>query len=146
MKKISSEINVDLPSMKAKWGTIDKKNPSFIYLEIGAYITPREQEESYTDNIVSIEKEGRQIIKDAVNRTDCVKKDFIFVTDVAETRIMFGKKSYLSMQIHMGHKHQDKNTAFKDIVSDMDGRWRPVYDEILSTIENNGFSCSKSKK
>ena len=92
MRKISSEITIPMESMKAKWGTIDKKNPMFIYLELGVYITPKVKEESYTDNIAKIEKESKQIVKDAIGNTDSVKKDFIFVTDIADTRIMFGKK------------------------------------------------------
>lgn len=146
MRKISSEITIPMESMKAKWGTIDKKNPMFIYLELGVYITPKVEEESYTDNIAKIEKESKQIVKDAIGNTDSVKKDFIFVTDIADTRIMFGKKSYLSMQVHMGRRPQYSKQAFKDAVGDMDGQWKPVYEKILNTIESNGFACSKTKK
>ena len=147
MKKINSEIKVDTPILKAKWGTIDKKNPSSIYLEMGTYITPKTEEESYRQNILEIEKRGRLIVKDALYKTEGVKKDFIFVTDIADTRIMYGKKSYISFQVHLGRsKNQDDRKTFKEIVHKMDAEWKPVYDEIIETIEDNGFSCSKTKK
>lgn len=147
MKKISSEIKVDSNIFKAKWGTIDKKNPSSIYLEIGTYITPKEQEEDYTDNIKEIEKIGRIIVKDAVGKTDGWKKDFIFVSDIADSRISYGKKSYISFQIHLGRsKANEDKLTFKEIVNSMDEKWKPVYSGIVDTIENNGFYCSKTKK
>lgn len=146
MKKINSEIKIDTPLLKTKWGTIDKKNPTSIYLEMGTYITPTKDEEDYTDNIKEIEKAGRFIVKDALCNTEGVKKDFIFVTDIADTRISYGKKSYISFQIHLGRprKDGDKQT-FKEIVNNIDSKWKPVYSSIVKTIENNGFSCSKTK-
>lgn len=145
MKKISSEMAIDLPSMKVKWGTINKKNPSFIYLELGTYITPSESQENYSENISQIEKTGRQIFKDAVYGSKDISSNFIFVVDVAETRIAFGKKSYISMQLHIGRHPQKEKENFGEIVADMNKRWAPIYDKVLSAIENNGFSCSKSK-
>lgn len=132
--------------MKVKWGTIDKKNPSFIYLELGTYITPTENQETYSENILQIEKVGRQIFKNAILSSRDIKPNFIFVTDVADTRIAYGKKSYISMQVHIGRSGSDGKANFGEIVTNIDERWRSVYGEILSTIENNGFSCSKSKK
>lgn len=147
MKKISSEISVDSNILKAKWGTIDKKNPTSLYLEMGTYITPKEKEEDYTDNIKEIEKVGRLVVKDALYKTEGFKQDFIFVSDIADTRISYGKKSYISFQIHLGRlrKDDDKRT-FKEIVNFMDEKWKPVYSDFVKTIENNGFSCSKTKK
>lgn len=146
MKKINSEIKIDTPLLKAKWGTIDKKNPTSIYLEMGTYITPTKEEDDYTDNIKEIEKSGRYIVKDALCKTEGVKQDFIFVTDIADTRISYGKKSYISFQVHLGRSRKDGDKrTFKEIVNFMDSNWKPVYSDIIKTIEDNGFSCSKTK-
>ena len=87
MKKINSEIKIDTPLLKTKWGTIDKKNPTSIYLEMGTYITPTKDEEDYTDNIKEIEKAGRFIVKDALCNTEGVKKDFNYQTKGVENSI-----------------------------------------------------------
>lgn len=147
MKKISSEISVDSPLINAKWGTIDKKNPISIYLEIGTYITPNENFDDYTSKIREIEKEGRTIVKNAISNTEGIKNDFIFVPDIADTRISYGKKSYISFQIHIGRVRKSGDiSTFKDIVTIMDSKWKPVYNGIVSAIENNGFACSKTRK
>ena len=144
MKKITSEISSQTNEFKVKWGTIDKKNPAFIYLELGTYITPKKEEEDYRPFIKKIEKEGKSIVKNAVMSMDEIKKDFIFVTDVADTRISYGKKSYLTFQIHVGRKKSDVND-FKTIISNMNMKWSPVYEKMAENLEVNGFSCSKTK-
>ena len=145
MKKINSEISVNLPNLKAKWGTIDKKNPTSLYLEVGSYITPKREEENYTDNIQKIDKEVKDAVKSVIASTDSVSNNFIFVSDIADTRISFGKKSYLSFQIHLGRKKTDNKQPFKEIVNDMNEKWGHIYSDIFTIIEDNGFECSKSK-
>ena len=145
MKKINSEINIDLPNIKAKWGTIDKKNPSSMYLEVGGYITPKTDEEDYRQNIQNIDKEVKNVVKSAVISTDYINNNFIFVSDITDARILFGKKSYLSFQIHVGRKNGVENRPFKEVVSDINGKWSYIYSDILSIIEENGFKCSKTK-
>lgn len=146
MKKINSEISVSLPNLKAKWGTIDKKCPSSLYLEVGGYITPKEDKDNYVQTIKKIDKEVKTIIKNAIISTDDICKEFIFVSDVSDTRISYGKKSYLAYQIHMGRKRPLDSKSFKDIVSTMNSQWSLVYEGIYHVIEENGFSCSKTKK
>jgi len=145
MKKINSEISIDLPNIKAKWGTIDKKNPSSMYLEVGGYITPKNEEEDYRPNIQKIDREVKDVVKSAIISTDTINNNFIFVSDVADTRILYGKKSYLSFQIHIGRKKGVENRPFKEVVGDINGKWQHIYSDILSIIEENGFECSKTK-
>lgn len=147
MKKITSEITVDGPLSKMKWGTIDKKNPSSIYLELGTYISPKEELESYSNSISKIDKGGKKMIKDIINGIGGFNPSFIFVTDVADTRILFNKRSYLSFQIHFSRKKDEvmKNKPFKDVVTEADAAFHDVYYGIKSLIEENGFECFKTK-
>lgn len=144
MKKISSEITIDSPSLKIKWGTMDKKNPSSLYLEIGTYITPREENEDYTDNIKKIDKLSKQIIKNKINSEKDFNDNFIFVTDVADTRISFKKRSYILFQIHL-LRNKKESLPFKNVVSGLNNDWTPIYKEIKTAIEDNGFECFKTK-
>ena len=143
MKKINSEIKLNLPHLKAKWGTIDKKHPSSIYLELGTYITPKNEDDDYQSLIKNIEKGSKEIIKKAAVSTNEVKNNFIFVSDVADTRISYGKQSYINFQIHMGTNMPDSD--FKSMVNFMNDKWSNVYTSIYENIEENGFECSKTK-
>ena len=77
--------------------------------------------------------------------SDDIKNDFIFVTDIADTRISYGKKSYLTFQIHVGRKKSDIND-FKTVISDVGKKWTDVYSKMAESIKRNGFECSKTKK
>lgn len=145
MKKISSEISLSSPELKIKWGTIDKKNPTSIYLEIGTYISPTENYDDYTTNIKNIDKSSRDIIKRKVNGDNKFRKDFIFVTDVADSRISYNKRSFISFQIHLLKGKTYSPVTFKTMVSEVGNEWSDVYSDIEKTIEENGFSCFKTK-
>lgn len=144
MKKINSEIKVDQPLLKINWGTIDKKNPSSIYLEVGTYITPIEYVSDYTSSVKSMDRDVKSIVREKINDMPSVSNDFIFVSDIADTRITFGKKSYLSYQVHMMRSNADKK-PFKTVAGEFDKQWTTTYSEILSSIQGNGFTCSKTK-
>lgn len=147
MKKINSEVKVDSPFFKSKWGTIDKKNPSIIYLEIGTYISPKEEKESYSNSISEIDKNGKVMLRKTLIGSKSFNPSFIFVTDVADTRILFNKRSYLSFQIHLSRKKEDvmKNKPFKEVVNEADSIFHDICYEIKSLIEENGFECFKTK-
>ena len=49
IKKINSEIKFHDNKFKIKIGTIDKKNPDTIYIELGTYITPIDIKDSYNE-------------------------------------------------------------------------------------------------
>lgn len=147
MKQINSELPIEHDILKIKWGTTNKKQPVSIYLELGAYITPDADNQNYADSIKKINKSIKEKVRELVTSTNLIYNDFIFVPDIADGRITFGKKSYLSFQIHMVTNQQEigEEKEFKDIVSDMDSLWSSLYEEILSVVSENGFSCSKTK-
>jgi hypothetical protein len=145
MKKINSEIKIDNPNLKIKWGTTDKKNPLIFYLEIGSYITPRIEQESYKKNISAISKNASNLIKSAALKTNIASDNIIFVSDIADERIEYGKKSFLTFQIHFKNKDIKKYNKFNDIVNQINGSFSDVYDGAKSIIEENGFECFKTK-
>lgn len=142
MKKINSEIKVNNSNFKIKVGTTDKKNPSIIYIEIGSYITPLKESDSYSKEI----EEMRKSIKKHL-LTVLPDKNFIFTTDVASDRMAKGKKSYLEMQLHMRTFYNNEVKYFENMV----GVIRDTYltYNIIPYIENRlkeqGFEYSKTK-
>jgi len=151
MKKINSEVKIDSPFFKSKWGTIDKKNPSIIYLEIGTYISPS-KESDYSSAIKTIEKNMKSIVGNRIYLSHGdYKPNFIFTTDVADSRISPGKKSYMTFQLHLQlapqymQSYKDSGGNFKCLINDLSEKWNPFYGELYNEIESNGFNCSKTK-
>ena len=150
-RKINSEQIIDNENFKLKIGTTDKKNPKTIYIDCGFFVEPKVEKEDYSEDIKFVEGEARRLAKKISNANKpesngerLFKKDFIFVFEVAETRIFYGKKSYVSFQLHL--KQEDDIVNFQDITT-----YTTVLAEFFVTtlqrhIDDIGFEVSKTKK
>lgn len=147
MKRIKSEVKVDNSVFKAKIGTIDKKNPETVYIEIGTYISPSKEKKSYKDDIGNIEASLRKYIRSLLSGNDSFSENHIFVTDVPLDRMAKGKRSYFEIQLFMKtnlksfkekHFSTVKDIVDKKIVCNL----FPVLKE---SIQSNGFELFSKK-
>lgn len=149
-KKINSERQIDNDLFKIKIGTINKKNPKVVYIDCGFFIEPKIEKEDYSDDINSLEEEIRKLSKKLTNaimpQTDgknLFKKDFIFVFEVAESRVSYGKKSYVSFQLHL--KQNEEVLKFSEITKYIETLSKILTNEILNQFEDV-FIINKTKK
>ena len=152
-RKINSEFTVDNEYFKIKIGTTDRKNPKTIYFDYGFFIEPKIEKNNYSEEIESIETKAKMLAKIIPDRIIVepnsesrmmFKKDFIFVFDIAESRVFYGKKTYLSIQIHL--KQGDKILNFTEIKDRADSFTNYFTNELKANIDNIGFNISKTKK
>ena len=116
-RKINSEIVVDNDNFKIKVGTTDKKNPKTVYIDCGFFIEPKTEKEDYSEDVKYIETEARNVAKKVSNATNpnpenidrLFNKNYVFVFEVAETRVFYGKKSYISFQLHLKQNEECLN-------------------------------------
>jgi len=147
MKTIMSEKSVDSNFFKIKIGTLDKKNPTTMYLDAGTYITPNDYKDNYKNDIVSIEKQMKLKLKEMFKTLPAIKDDFLLVTDVAVNRISPERGTHLTVQLFFkpADYQLELKKSFKQLCDEyiqQYGKCLPVYRQI---IEDQGFSCSKTK-
>lgn len=148
MKKINSEINYKNDFFNIKVGTTDKKNPNVVYLDCSAYLEPKCSMSEYTKEIEDLEKEMKEKINKMFSmRTFKEKNDFIFVFDIPKDRFEYGKRSFLSVQIHWKRWYPNLSGKFQDYVW-----WLTtgnLHDSILEMfkemIEKHNFKVYKTK-
>ena len=148
MKKIKSEVSVSNQMFKAKIGTIDKKNPETVYIEIGTYISPSEEKKSYKDDVCKIESRIKKSIKELLDGNDSFYNEHIFVSEVPFDRMSKGKKSYFEMQLFVKPILAGiKNRHFSNIHETVDKKIVcNLFDVLKESIQLGGFDISKSKK
>lgn len=148
MKKIKSESKFTDDSFKIKIGTMDKKNPEVIYIELGSYISPVEEKKSYKPNVSNIERETKSLIGNVLQNSGLCKSDFIFVSDIADERIAMSKKSYFEMQVFVKPTDDIKNSIkFVDLTKKFNDECvSKMIPSIKQYIEENGFEYYKSRK
>ena len=152
MKKISSEIKFDDNQFfKVKWGTTDKKLPYSIYLEMGTYVTPKLESDSYSEKIRNFDKSFRTVLdRYHASYNNAVSSNCIIVTDIAEGRVEYGKKSYMTVQATLVLKPSYiygklNSGGFKSIVEDIHIWYNNMPNDFRNILEDNGFECSKTK-
>lgn len=145
IKKINSECKFNDNIFKMKIGTTNKKNPNTIYIELGTYITPISNKQTYSEDIDYLEKGIKTFVKTRLGREN-MSKDFILIVDVADERINQNKKSYLEIQLFIKTGKTD-NLSFKDLSNKFHEEYGK---DLMSCIKNNlndlGFIYSKTKK
>lgn len=145
-RKITSILNINCDEGKFKIGTIDKKNPSVIFIEGGFYILPLGKKENYKNDIDNIRKEVKTAIKNKLNNNQYYKTDFMFFMELGDENIIFNKKTYLSFQIFLKPKTEILyNKNFKDLISNINNKQEWLH-MIKNDVEKNGFITHKTKK
>lgn len=149
-KKINSEYKVDNgdSSFIVTMGTSNKKNPEVIYSVLSTYITP-ESEEINEDFFEEVSKHIKRNLKSTITKYGLCEKDVIVVSDVATSRMLYGKQSYFDMQIYFKPQKDillSKNKKFKDISNDIYTTFvKDIASDIETSLHINGFSTSKKK-
>lgn len=148
MKKIKSESKFPDESFKIKIGTMDKKNPEVIYIELGSYISPKEEKKSYKPNVSNIERETKSLIGNVLQNSGLCKSDFIFVSDIADERIAMNKKSYFELQLFVKPTDAVKNSGkFSELTEMFNNECvSKIIPQVKQYITENGFEYYKSRK
>lgn len=143
-KKINSIANINCKEGRLRIGTIDKKNPSVMFIEGGFYIMPISKKEDYKTDMDSIKKQLKTIVKHKVETCKYLKSDYMFFTDIAEDRIMPNKKTYFSFQLFVKPKLTN-NMNFNSFLEKMNDKekWLEI---IRKNILDNKYITSKNKK
>lgn len=148
MKRIKSESKFQDNDFKIKIGTMDKKNPEVVYIELGSYISPKEEKETYKPYISRIEKKTKSLIEDVIQESGMCKNGFIFVSDIADGRIAMNKKSYFEMQVFVKPTDEIKACGkFVDLTKKINEECvSKIIPGIKKYIKENGFEYYKSRK
>lgn len=144
LKKIATEKDLSYHFFKVKVGTIDKKNPTVIYVEGGTYIKPNENKKNYSDDIHEIKKLYRDNIRNLVFDNKIFTSDYICTIDIPIERITPKKKTYISFQYTLKQKN---NIDFYELIKEYNNIFIDnILTNIHESLENYGFSLTKSKK
>lgn len=145
-RKITSAVKIDNENAKLKIGTIDRKNPTVVYFEGGFYIKPTIKKNNYLSIIEEVKEELNEIVKNHVRYSDKMKNDYMFFTEIAEDRIMFNKKSFMTFQLYIKPNESvlNENSTFKTILPILTEE-ESLVNDFKKILERNGFVTSKTK-
>jgi len=150
MKKINSDISFENSDFKIKVGTVDKKNPTALYLNIGTYVTPIDKTINFKSEIESLKKTITKDVGEIVEKSSILQNQHIFVTDIAVDRLAFGKKSYLEFNLYVKPELfaiKACNNNFHNVAKLFyDNSINNIVQDVSEKIKKCGFSYTKAKK
>lgn len=144
-ERLNSEKKIKHDFFNVKLGTINKNNPSTVYVNGSVFISPLLNKENYDNDINEIKNNFNKIIKSELKISNLFDNKFICDFDVRTSGIKPNKKSFLSFQYHL---KQNKNNIMKlDILkNNVNQMINTVLNELEKNILEHDFSLSKSKK
>lgn len=143
-KKIATEIKIGNFLFNGKVGTLDKSNPNSIYIELGTFLTPQYEEESYEELMKTVEKKFKRLLLGKVLSTCYFEKDYICVFEISSDRMKLGKRSFLSIQCHFKPKEITKLMDMYD--ASISNFVDEISFEFAQILEENYLWYSKTKK
>lgn len=142
MKKGKTSKIIGFPSAKVSYGTVDSKNLKSLYLNLQSWVTPNYDYENWDRVVSNLSKSIKNSIYEVID-TELYKPKYIVDLDLRTSGIVFGKKSFMNLEITL---FLEKELDFKDpqIKDSLKKISKNIYVE--NFIKNEYFEFTVSKK
>lgn len=129
-------------SIKTAYGTVDSKNLKSIYINLQSWVTPKNDYENWNRIVSNLNREIKHSVYESNNPSIFQEKTIVDL-DLRTSGILFGKKSFLNLEINLYtiNEIDFKSPEIKDSVK-----------KVIQTIfknnvqKNKYFEFSNSKK
>lgn len=139
-KRLNSENRFNINGFKARVGTTNRISPTTVYIDLGGYITPQENKESYEGNILQMDKEFKKKLKHILNNKTVFDKKCICILETAHERMKKGKSSYISLQCHL---RQNSNLDSDGIIRETEILTNEIVNDFSKIADDYGFLVKK---
>lgn len=136
-KRLNTETRMNYNGFKIKVGTTNRLNPNTIYIDLGGYIIPQEDKDSYDNDVYQLNKMFKKKLKNQIKESIVFDNKYICVIETAQERMKKGKSSYISLQCHL---KQNGNMNTNDILEATKNFTDELRSNFTDIIEYNGFS------
>lgn len=98
MKKGKTSRIIGFPEAKINYGTVDAKQLKSIYLNIQSWVTPKHEFENCNRVVSDISKSIKNSVYEIID-TGLFKPNYIVDLDLRTSGIVYGKKSFMNLEI-----------------------------------------------
>jgi hypothetical protein len=129
----TSKIN-NFESLKVNYGTVDSKNLKSIYINIQSWVNPKIISDNWNRIVCNLSREIKHTVYNQIDR-DLYEEKTIVDLDLRTSGIVFGKKSFLNLEINLYTLSEldFKSTKVRDSIKKL------VYKIYYENFQNNKF-------
>lgn len=95
----TSKIN-NFESLKVNYGTVDSKNLKSIYINIQSWVNPKISSDNWNRIVCNLSREIKHTVFNQIDRNLYEEKTIVDL-DLRTSGIVFGKKSFLNLEINL---------------------------------------------
>lgn len=130
---------------KVIYGTVDSKELKSIYINLQTWVEPKDEIERTNRVVSNFNREIKQSISSNLDKL-FFKNNFIVDLDLRHSGIIFGKKSFMNLEITLFL--ENTNTDFKSIIlrKKIDDLVKNLYQDMIVKNEYFSFKISKKEK
>ena len=143
--KVNGNKTIQHGNIKAKLGLTDKKIHTTFYLEGGAFITPKEDYESFEEVINIIQSSCKNSLKKKLLHSKNLDTNFLMNFEVCSDRMKINKNSYLSFQYHFKQKGSANNSIIS-VKKDNIDFFTDILNDVVKEMSQYKIEISKNKK
>jgi hypothetical protein len=142
MKKGKTSRIIGFPEAKINYGTVDSKSLKSIYLNIQSWVTPKEEFENCERAVSDLSKSIKNSVYEMLDR-GIFKEKYIVDLDLRTSGIVYGKKSFMNLEITF---FMNGEMDFKDpkIKFSLKRICREIY--YKNFMKSNSFEFTLTKK
>jgi hypothetical protein len=120
-------------SIKIVYGTVDSKNLKSVYINIQSWVTPRDEYENWNRIVSNLSREIKHSVYES-NNIEIFQEKSIVDLDLRTSGILYGKKSFLNLEINLYIKEEIdfKSPEIKESIK-----------KIVQTIYKNNIQKNK---
>lgn len=129
----TSKIN-NFESLKVNYGTVDSKNLKSIYINIQSWVNPKIISDNWNRIVCNLSREIKHTVYNQIDR-ELYEEKTIVDLDLRTSGIVFGKKSFLNLEINLYTLSEldFKSTKVRDSIKKL------VYKINYENFQNNKF-------
>jgi hypothetical protein len=139
-KRLNVENRFNSNGFKVKVGTTNRLSPNTVYIDLGGYLIPQEEKNSYEEDINTFDKTFKRLLKKKIGVGDIFDNKYICVIETAHERMKKGKTSYVSLQCHL---KQNGNLNTEDVIYETEKLSNTIIKDFIETANEYGFSIKK---
>ena len=144
VERLNSEKKVNNDHFRIKIGTINKNNPSVIYINGSGFVSPLSKKDSYADDIEEIKLDFFKNVKLNTLKSDKLENKYACDFDLRMSGIKPNKKSFLSFQCHL--KQKDGHPCrLNEIKSNLEDTINNIVENLFMDFIAHNFSVTKTK-
>jgi len=126
----TSKLNL-YKEIKTNYGTVDSKNLKSIFINIQSWAEPTDEYDNWNRIVNNLSRQIKHTVYEHYNRA-IFNDTFIVDLDLRTSGIMYGKKSFMNLEVNLYLKNEVKKII------------QMIYKD--SIIKNHFFTFSSSKK